>query len=188
MLKPEARFLGIDDGPFEKKHKGKKVIVVGTIYRGGSFPDGVLSTKVIIDGNDATEKLIKMINQSKFKTQLKAVLLKGIALGGFNVINLKELSKKTGIPVLVVIRNYPEYERIFRGLKKLGKQKDIEMIKKLPKPKKHGDILLQPINMTFANAKEIIKITATRSNLPEPLRVAHLIAAGIVKGESRGRA
>jgi hypothetical protein len=37
-------------------------------------------------------------------------------------------------------------------------------------------------------AARIIQITSTRSNIPEPLRVAHLIATGIVLGESRGKA
>ena len=37
-------------------------------------------------------------------------------------------------------------------------------------------------------ARQIIKIAATRGLMPEPIRLAHLIASGIVEGESRGRA
>src|SRR5437667_170021 len=35
---------------------------------------------------------------------------------------------------------------------------------------------------------EALRLTIVRGVLPEPLRIAHLIAAGIVRGESRGRA
>ena len=38
------------------------------------------------------------------------------------------------------------------------------------------------------DAEKIVKLSTTRSAIPEPLRVAHIIAAGIVNGESKGRA
>ena len=91
MLKKEIRVIGIDDSPFDKFKKGK-VLVVGTVFRGGLYLDGILSTKVIIDGNDATTKIIEMINKCKFKPQLQCIFLDGIAVGGFNVIDIKELN------------------------------------------------------------------------------------------------
>ena len=39
-----------------------------------------------------------------------------------------------------------------------------------------------------AKTKEFLKVTTVHSYIPEPLRIAHIIAAGLVKGESRGRA
>ena len=38
------------------------------------------------------------------------------------------------------------------------------------------------------DAEQIVKLSTTRSSIPEPLRVAHIIAAGIMKGESKGSA
>lgn len=186
-MKKEARILGIDDGPCDKWKKGR-VLVVGVVYRGGSHPDGIISTSAKADGEDATKNIIKMINKCKFRNQLQSIMIKGLAVAGFNVIDVKELSKKTGIPVLVIIRSFPDYKQIFKGLDKLKKKKARKLIEELPKPKKFGKIWYQPINMTSSMAKELIKLTAIRADIPEPLRVAHLIAAGIVKGESRGRA
>ncbi|MBA3064320.1 DUF99 family protein, partial [Candidatus Woesearchaeota archaeon] len=51
-----------------------------------------------------------------------------------------------------------------------------------------GEIFVQAIGLSLKQAEEIIDITCTHSLLPEPLRVAHLIAGGVVDGESRGRA
>ena len=79
MLKKEIRVIGIDDSPFNKFKKGK-VLVVGTVFRGGLFLDGVLSTKVNIDGNDSTKKITEMINKCKFKPQLQCIFLDGIAV------------------------------------------------------------------------------------------------------------
>jgi endonuclease V-like protein UPF0215 family len=129
-----------------------------------------------------------MVNKSKFKPQLQSIILDGIALGGFNVVDIEELNKKTKIPVIVVVRNYPDFGEIARVLKKLKKYRQLKLIENAGKPVKAGKIWVQFTGISIEKVKEVIKITATRSFLPEPIRVAHLIASGIVKGESRGDA
>ena len=186
-MKKEIRVLGIDDGPFDK-FNDKEVIVIGAIYRGGSFIDGVISTHVKVDGDDSTEKLVKMINKCKFKPQLQAIILDGIAVGGFNVIDVDDLNKKTGIPVIVVMRDYPDFRKIEKALIKLNHAEKINLLKKAGEVHQLGEIFVQAIGLTLEQAEEIIDITCTHSLLPEPLRVAHLIAGGVVDGESRGRA
>jgi hypothetical protein len=186
-MKKEIRVLGIDDAPFDKFKKGN-VLVVGTIFRGGSWLDGLLSTKVRIDGNNSTDKLIKMINKCKFKPQLQAIILDGIAFGGFNIVDVKKLSKKTSIPVIIVIRHMPDFKKIKETLKKLGKEIKYKLIEKAGEVHKVGKIYVQINGISLKGADEVLKITCTRSLLPEPIRVAHMIAAGIVLGESKGKA
>lgn len=187
MLKKEMRVIGIDDAPFDKFKKGK-VLVVGAVFRGGSFLDGILSTKVNIDGNDSTEKIIGMINKSKFKLQLQCIFLDGIAVGGFNVIDVKELSKKTKLPVIVIIRRKPNIENIKKTLIRIGKKNKIKLIEKAGSVVPIGEIYVQLTGIGIEKAKEILKITCTRSLIPEAVRIAHLIASGITFGESRGKA
>ena len=55
MFKKEIRVIGIDDAPFRKFSKGK-VFVIGTVFRGGTLLDGILSTKVNVDGSNSTKK------------------------------------------------------------------------------------------------------------------------------------
>ena len=186
-MKKEIRVLGIDDSPLPKIKRGK-TLVIGTVFRGGTSIDGILSTMVNIDGHDSTDKLIKMVNSCKFKPQLQCILLDGIALGGFNIIDIKKLNKKTGIPVIVVIRKYPDFRKIKSALIKLKKEKKFKLLERAGPVTKIQDIFIQLKGLTLEKAKEILRITCTRSNIPEPIRIAHLIAAGIVNGESRGRA
>jgi hypothetical protein len=129
-----------------------------------------------------------MVNKSKFKPQLQALLLNGIALGGFNVIDINQLRKKTGIPVIVVIRKYPNFASIKSALLKLNKKRQYKLIQKAGEVHKVGKIYVQFAGISLDDAKEILRITCTRSLLPEPIRVAHLIGAGIVTGESKGDA
>jgi len=48
-------------------------------------------------------------------------------------------------------------------------------------------VCVQVAGIKRADAEQIVKLTSTRSLVPEPLRVAHLIATGIIRGESVGR-
>ena len=187
MLKKEIRVIGIDDAPFNKFKKGN-VLIVGTVFRGGLYLDGVLSTKVNVDGNDATKKIIEMINNCKFKPQLQCIFLDGIAVGGFNVIDVKELNNKTKIPVIVIIRRNPNIEKIKKTLIRINKRDKIKLIEKAGSVVPVGEIYVQLTGLSIDKAKEILKIVCTRSLIPEPIRIAHLIASGITFGESRGKA
>ena len=187
MLKKEIRVIGIDDAPFNKFKKGN-VAVIGAVFRGGSFLDGVLSTKARIDGNNATKKIIEMINKCKFKPQLQCIFLDGIAVGGFNIIDVKELSKKTKLPVIVIIRKNPNIKKIKETLIKINKKDKIKLIEKAGSVVPVNKIYVQITGLSIEKAKEILEITCTRSLIPEPVRIAHLIASGITYGESRGKA
>jgi endonuclease V-like protein UPF0215 family len=192
MIKEEIRILGVDDGPFTKKDK--EVIVIGVIFRGGEFLDGLVRTYVDVDGLDATEKLSEMINSSKHKQQLKVIMLDGITLGGFNIIDVKKLYSETKIPVIVINRKIPDLKSIKTALEKnfddfekrwkmilnAGKIKEVKLEK--------FSIYYQNLGLEDEEAEEIILVSTKHAQIPEPLRVAHLIATGIVKGESEGHA
>ncbi|MEM5875487.1 MAG: DUF99 family protein [Candidatus Aenigmatarchaeota archaeon] len=191
-IKKEIRILGIDDGPFDRNRK--TVLVVGVIFRGGEFLDGLLSTKVKVDGLDATKKLTEMINKSGHKKQLKVIMLDGLTVGGFNVVDVEVLNKKTGLPVIVINRKYPDLKSIKSALIKHFDDWNIRwsIILKAGKIKKLGmekfNIYYQNIGIGNEEAEEIITLSLKRAQIPEPLRIAHIIATGITKGESEGHA
>lgn len=188
-MKKQIRILGFDDGPFDKFSKTKKYsIVVGTFYRGGDFLDGVLSTKVTIDGDDATENIRRIVQGCKWKSLVQAILLDGIAVAGFNIIDINLLSERLGIPVIVVMRNIPDTSGMQKALKNIGMTKKFELIKKAGEITEHPcGVFFQYAGCTKEFTRDIITLTTRNAKIPEPLRVAHIIAAGIVKGESRGK-
>ncbi len=186
-MRKEVRVLGIDDSPFEKK-KNQDVLVIGTYFRGGQFMDGLLSTKIRKDGTNSTNKLIESINRCRWKSTIRAILLDGIALGGFNIVDIEKLNQKTNIPVIVVMRRYPDMDEIRKALRKMGKEPRMSLLEKAGPIYKLKKIHIQFAGLTKQEAEEIINITTTYADIPEPLRIAHIIAAGIIKGESKGRA
>lgn len=186
-LKTEARVVGFDDAPF-RKGIDHETLVVGTIYRGGQFMDGVISTRVKVDGHDATRKIADLAVKTKFYPQLQAILLDGIAVGGFNVIDIQQLNEKTNLPVVVVIRDYPDYEKIESALVKIGMRAKIKLLRKAGEPEPVGEIFIQCAGCSHSEAEKIVRLTSAHSQIPEPLRAAHLIAGGVTRGESKGRA
>lgn len=190
-IKPEIRILGIDDAPFTPHEEGE-VLLVGTVFRGGSWLDGVLTTHVRVDGTDATSKIISMVLDSRNLGQLGVIMLDGITFGGFNVVDIQQIYEKTGIPVIVVMRKYPRFEKIKRALDNfenyaerwdlIQRAGEVHLVD-VPEP-----IYIQIHGIGLSDALEIIQLSTTRSAIPEPIRAAHIIAAGVVTGESRGSA
>ena len=186
-LKKEIRVIGVDDGPFDKHKKGNS-LVVGTVFRGGQFMDGLLSSKVRIDGNNATTNIATMIKQCKFYSTIQCVFLDGITYAGFNVVDVKRLHEQIKIPLIVIMRKQPDIVLIKKTLKKLGKGNKTKLIDSAGKIHKAGKVFFQTVGIDVDEARLFIRLTTTHSFIPEPLRAAHLIASGITLGESKGKA
>jgi uncharacterized protein len=183
VIKPEIRVLGIDDGKFIPRTKGN-VIVVGVVFRGGYSIDGVMHTTIAIDGLDATEQFTSMINGSPHHGQLRLVMLNGITFAGFNVVDIKKLNLATGLPVIALTHDKPDLNAVRSALKNLP-QSDERWRIVLEAGEIHEvinngiKIYVEFAGISIGEAENIIKLTSTRGSLPEPLRVAHLIASGI---------
>ena len=191
-MKSEVRILGFDDGAFVSR-SGALVPVIGVIFRGGKFLDGALKTEVKVDGKDATEKIAKLINSTRHKQQLKVIMFDGITLGGFNIVDIKKLHEKIKLPIIIInrkipnlkkvekaLRNFKDFKERWRSILNAGEIKECRI--------KDKKVYYQSIGLEDKEVMEIINLSSTRSFIPEPLRVAHIIATAVVKGESSGRA
>ena len=58
-MKPNARVLGIDDAPFV--FGDAETEVVGVVVRAPSYVEGVMMTRVAVDGRDANARLAAML-------------------------------------------------------------------------------------------------------------------------------
>lgn len=189
-IKPEIRILGIDDSPLVSR----KVLLVGTVFRGGLWLDGVLKTEVERDGLDATQKIINLTRNSRHFGQVRVIMLNGVTIAGFNVVDINKVLVETELPVIAVMRRMPDFTAIEAALSNLSKPKTrLNIIKRAGeirevKTQKRGSpVYIQCAGIELEIAEEIVKLSSTHSRIPEPLRVAHLIASAMVYGESAGR-
>jgi endonuclease V-like protein UPF0215 family len=185
VIKPEIRVLGIDDGVFKPRTSGF-VPVVGVVFRGGYWLDGVMHTKVRVDGVEATDKIAYMILNSPHYKQLRIIMLDGITFAGFNVVDIKRLNAKTELPVIAVTREKPNFNEIHKALKNLPKSEErwkavlnAGEVFEVPVGAKEKKIYMQLSGICEEDARKILQLTSTRSHIPEALRVAHVIASGL---------
>jgi len=162
------------------------VPVVGVVFRGGYWLDGVMHTTIAADGFDATEKIASMITESPHYRQLRVVMLNGVTFAGFNIVDVKTLNAATKLPVITVTREKPAFADIRKALQNLPKPEvrwkailsagePVEVLTRGEEAK----VFMQAVGVSEGDAVKILRLTSTRSNIPEALRVAHLIASGI---------
>ncbi len=190
-VKPHVRVLGIDDGPFS--FGDARAPLVGAVVRLPNYVEGLMVRSVGVDGTDANDRIVEMLASSRYRDGLKLAMLDGAALGGFNVVDIGELAERTGVPFATVTRDPPDMAKIEKALKaNFDDWKERLAVLKRHKLREldtgHKPLFAACAGIDFAEASEIIRASVVRGALPEPLRIAHLIAAAFAKGESRGRA
>ncbi|MDH5769892.1 MAG: DUF99 family protein [Candidatus Bathyarchaeota archaeon] len=190
-IKPEIRILGLDDGAF-LPHTAGKADVVGVVFRGGRWLDGVMRTEVTIDGLDATERISSMVTESPHYEQLRVLMLSGITFAGFNVVDIRELFESTSLPVIALTRERSDLEGVRRALENLPDRavrwRSVQSAGDVFQVKVRSGVApvyVQVAGVSIGDAEGIVRLSCTRSGFPEPLRVAHLIASSLSKAGFR---
>lgn len=182
-----SHVIGIDDAPFARSERGD-VPMVGAVFSGMRL-EGVLTGRVRRDGANATRRIAEMVAESRFYGQLQLVLLQGIAMAGFNVVDIHALREQLGLPVMVVARRRPDMKAIRRALmtRVPGGARKWRLVEKAGPMEALAGVYVQRAGIDLAHAKWLIERLAVNSDIPEPLRTAHIIAGGVATGESRHR-
>ncbi len=189
-MKKNIRALGIDDSYFVP-HTPGSTDIIGVVMRAPNYIEGILRRRIAVDGLDCSEKIVEMVS-TRFGRQLKVIFTQGMTFGGFNIVDLEFVYKATGIPIISVSRKMPNMDDIYGALKKhfddwekrwkLLNQHKIHRIK-------NGkyEIFVQFVGIDRMEAEWFVSIFTVRGAIPEPLRVAHLIASALHFGESKGK-
>jgi endonuclease V-like protein UPF0215 family len=186
MLKHFSNVIGFDDAPFPANHVGN-VKVVGTVYARLQL-DGVLIGEVKKDGLDAAKNLVALISQSRFAQSIQLIMLQGIALAGFNVVDVFHMHEQLELPILVVSRRLPNMIAIREALFKMrGGRRKWALIEQLGPMEAVAQVYVQRVGLTLEQAETVVRQFTTAGHIPEPLRIAHLIAGAITNGQSHGR-
>jgi hypothetical protein len=186
---PITNVIGFDDGPFDKHRRGgRDVLLVGAVFARTRL-DGVVTGRVRRDGRNATLRMVELIRSSQFEKYVHAVLLGGIAVAGFNVVDIHALHAALGRPVVVVARRLPRYAKIREALGRVqGGDRKWALIQAAGPMEPVRGIYVQRAGISLADTSAMLEATTLHGKLPEPVRAAHLIAGGVVSGKSRGRA
>jgi endonuclease V-like protein UPF0215 family len=182
-----ARVIGFDDAPFRKTPRAR-VPLVGAVCAGTRF-EGMVFGHVVRDGFGATDEIVRLLVDGKFLPQLHLVLLDGIAVGGFNVIDLERLSQTLGRPCVAVMRKPPDLAAVERVLGALPRgQTRLATLRRAGPIHSAPPFHFQVQGATPAEIARVLPQLTDRGHVPEALRLAHLIGTALVTGQSGRRA
>ena len=136
-----------------------------------------------MDGLDATEKLAEILCEWKFG----AVVLAGVSFAGFNLIDPAAIHKKFRKPVIVISHTKPDNKAVKRVLQRHFKDWRIRwaVFEKLGSIYKVASSAVElPVYVETLGAhprwvSELVRALSVCSRVPEPVRVARLIARGL---------
>jgi uncharacterized protein len=157
------------------------------VFSTPNYVEGILRTSIEIDGTDATERILSLLGGSPFLDGVRAVLLDGIAVGGFNLVDLDRLYEKLQRPIVTVTRRAPDFPAIHAALRKYFPRDAAarwRLIRAHPlfrlATPEGNPLRVGAVGCTRAEAAAIVRRTTVRGNLPEPLRLARLVARALV--------
>ncbi|HID09405.1 TPA: DUF99 family protein [Candidatus Micrarchaeota archaeon] len=182
------RALGVDDGYFGSR--SGTAPFVGVLMR-GPLVEGIVFRRITVDGLDVTEVLEEVLTRTKYSDQVRVVFTSGTVFGGTNVLDMRRVYDSCGLPVISVMRRPPG-----RGFRRAMERSPnapavLEILERNPPVERletgRGTLFVQYIGMGPADVKRVVEDYQIYSALPEPLRLAHMIASAVGLGESRGR-
>lgn len=187
MAAARPHLLGIDDAPFEKG-QAAPVPLVAVMMEGADLVEGVAIGAFPVDGDGATAHLATWIRSLRFHASLQGVVLGGITVAGLGVVDVPELAGLLDAPVLVVTRKPPSDAPLIGALRTAALDDRIPIVERSPRAFALRDgLYLACAGAGLEQARVLAEATLRKAQLPEPLRVAHLIGRALVSGESRGR-
>ncbi len=181
--------VAVDDGAFDRDQRTAPVAAV--VVAVPAYVEAVRTGRVRVDGRDATERVAALVRATGPTDGLRALLLDGAVVGGFNVLDLDALARDLALPVVALTRRRPEFPRIRAALVKWFPRDADERWRALTAHRLFAvatggrPIFAAVVGCSRADAVALVRRTCVRGYWPEPLRLAHLIASS---GARRGPA
>ncbi|HEV2120792.1 MAG TPA: DUF99 family protein [Candidatus Bathyarchaeia archaeon] len=189
--KPASRCIGIDDGPFPPETDDTiRYAPLLAVWLKGPHLHQFRAGWITVDGLDATRKAEHLLKGSTHTP----VLLSGVTFGGFNLIDPWKIQKLCKAPVIVVVgsrpdnravkraltRHFPDWKRRWDLIRSLG---PIQRVRAMIG---EGPLFFERFGCSTREARLILKTSAFVSRVPEPLRVAGVLARGLFFSEPSG--
>lgn len=187
QLNRAIRVIGFDDAPFQRGQL-EKVPFAGVVCAGTRF-EGMVWSDLTVDGWDATDRITQALLPGKFLPQLHLVLLDGITFGGLNIIDLPQLASQLNLPCVTVMRRYPKLEKMHGAIAQLpNPDQRLALLEKAGPIHPAENFCFQVQGEEPQVIAAVIERLSDRGHVPEALRLAHLITAAVITGESGNQA
>lgn len=163
------------------REAGNMSSLAGVVMRRDFVIDGFVLGNATLEGDDATEAVTSMY-RSLGRQDISFILLSGLIISMYNVIDIKKLWSEVKIPVIGV--TYEESEGIEDAIKhhfpnsyqaKVERYRRLGPRNKIPLHTGH-DLYLRVEGCDILEANKLLDAFTLQGSVPEPLRVAQLLA------------
>lgn len=155
---------------------------------GATLVEGVTMNHFPIDGAEATDYLANWIETMRWREALQGIMLGGITLAGLGLVDLPSLAHRLNLPIIAATRRETTKSDLKNALHAAGLEERLPIVERAPTSQGLAPGLYISWSGTdFQTAADLTRATLNKAMMPEPLRIAHLIGAALVRGTSRGR-
>ncbi len=168
------------------RQNSKKSILSGVVMRRDFLIDGFVFGSATLEGNDATDAILKMYAELE-RPDISYVLISGLIISLYNIIDVKKLYENLKIPIIGV--TYRDSSGIESALKhhfpksfesKLSEYEKLGSREKIALKTKH-DVFVRNEGCTINDVHKILDDLTLQGSYPEPLRVSQLLAKTLLQ-------
>ncbi len=158
------------------------------MMEGAALVDGVAIGEMAVDDPNATRFLTDWIHGLRWAASLQVIVFGGVTIAGLGLLHLPTIARELNLPVLALTRQNTRNSTLDTALKAAGLSRLLPLLKDNPSAVEIREGIYASFSgIPEVKARRLIQSTLQKSNMPEPLRIAHLIGAALVNGESKGR-
>ncbi len=166
--------------------------LAGVVMRSDLVVDGFAIGKTSVGGDDASAAIAALYRKLR-RNDVNVLMVSGAVLSLYNIIDVELLARKVGLPVLCLTyketsgieesirRHFPSgSESKLLAYRKLGRRRRLRL-------KSGGVVFVRSSGLTSAESRSVVDLFTLQGSVPEPVRVARLLARAVnVRSSRRG--
>lgn len=163
-----------------------KSIFAGIVMRRDFVIDGFVFGHATLEGDDATDTILEMYDKLQ-RTDIRYVLISGLIVSMYNIINIKKLYESLQIPIIGISYNdslgivdalkhhFPNsFQSKISSYQKLGKREKITLSTSY-------DVFVRREGCTLDDVTHLLNKLTLHGSIPEPIRVSQLLAKTLLQ-------
>lgn len=178
LNKPGIRALGVAES-FRKGQR--RSVLAGVVMRSDFVIDGIALGRTAVGGDDATASIISLYRKFR-RNDVNLVMVSGVILSLYNIIDVDRLAAKTRLPVICL--TYKETTGIEDSIRKHfpgGAKTKLEAYRRLGSRtgvtlRTGKRVFVRVAGLEKAEASGVLDLFTLQGSIPEPVRVAKLLA------------
>lgn len=178
-MKSGIRALGVAES-----YQGDHSTLAGAVVRASRVVDGFAFASCTVGGTDASDAVIELFERLD-REDVRYVLVSGLALAWYNVVDLRRVHDAIDRPVLSV--TYEESDGLADAIHEAfdGEARDRRLETYRAQPSRHpltvnGErVFVRAVGIDDSEARDVVRAFTPEGGRPEPLRVARLAARAV---------